>query len=709
MAFVRDIKTTEEAKSTWKAFHKRYEGIGVDQKSLDKETKLPGDHKDGVSSGPSPGPGQTILSPEKKEAKTQDVFVEISLDDSPSDKDLIPIEQNERHTPEFIYFLNNAKKDKLILRSTNQEKLKKLEKAIQANPADWKNSIFQDPALPHLAIGLYEDGLISTHQFFSILDFNQAQRDLKNIQFYRILDDNGQFTAEAKKILLPSFKTKTHAVRVEDHQLEAFRMMLLQLPPSERVFYTHDITEQFTGSYEIGRVLKNYGVIKEFDKKIIRLPFGAEDALGLAQYGEQYVRIFPRLGNLEREDIEYGVKHHLRPAAMYFPNIHVNDVIHGFKKVKPVIATDHDRHHAKVLSATPLAIRQGFWTLTTLFRDVFKFYWSKEIWDKSDFDYRHVWLQNSGTVPRDLSPQQMTELFCKTVWEGSLSTLPTFAEGGYMFTRDRDNYDYNKSLAPTGAAFFVDVVESPQKWLDLTIDPKYFTKEFKEPYDIIAKQYPTLQSNDEYVFFNCQLYFALKSINAESHFPLMSRMLFDLRDKHKIEFKKVTKTMSKKTGSCENAIVATSSGVILNSYYKINRFMKDIVVRSASPHYVTAVYDFKLDADDAREYVALRDRGFSEATALYRTKPTFGNWFNQHPCAYTLLGCTIIGLPIAYAVEKCKKQPKRITTKNEEISSELKRTDSLQHQGKFGLLRNTSAKREEGVEFVTPPPVVLVV
>ncbi|MFT4058159.1 MAG: hypothetical protein QM652_01275 [Legionella sp.] len=324
------------------------------------------------------------------------------------------------HSSLFLYFLNPQKEkkvNKLIEPTLQKQLLEKLEKGDLKNIPSYKYTLA-------VALALYDSNKISMQQFFTILERYQLceiHRILPIENTYPILDAHGQFTQEAKNYLLPHF-TQDHTRRSPrdfinrqlktKEDMEAFRLLLLKLPKSEQTFnlikgegfkQLNSLDININEGRLAFELAKRQTISHDPDThQVIHLSFGARDALGMAEYGDHYAPIFPRLNEQSINDIEHGVRHGIRPSAMFFPHTIPYKNIHDYEAMTNFEATEHDYYHAQGLSSLDPEVRKALLFTVDSLRSYINSKWSKEIWLLIDADFLHLKDKDKNTQFYDI-------------------------------------------------------------------------------------------------------------------------------------------------------------------------------------------------------------------------------------------------------------------------------------------------------------------
>ncbi len=530
------IKNARDAEQAWEAFYKKYQSKLQDFKITKK-----------IVSEPKPSSGKAAVQSEENRERAAKL-IQQKWRFLQQNKDVkVPVRTGMKDDAELVYFLN-LNTTKSIKKSLNKEQLTELEKALSAG--SWQDAIFQEPNLPYLALTLYQAKKISQQQFYSVLDFAQVRKDFKFQQAYQVLDDNGEFTAAAKEILIPqliAFSMESEE-KVRE-QIESFRLLLSRLPKSEQTFYATDLGRYAFDPDNINKYLgpdlKGLDSFYVGNRQILHLPFGMKDALGLSIYGlKEYVRPVPRLGVQTINDIEYGVRRDLRPTAMAYPRTKPFEHIHSYKNVIDAEATGHDIAHSKGMSSIPSSMQECLHYFADITRDTFGMQWSKEIWSWTDAEFIHFYPFRKGEANQVFDERRHTRLFCDMLNKGG---LPESDDRGAFVVRYHKNNQIELTL--TGLNLLMDMIENKGKWKSLKINPANLSLPFSVYYGEMAFLYSQLHldqiENRKLRLLLLQVYYLFKtnerSIDGYNRFlELVITRQNELLDKFK--FAKLSKT-----------------------------------------------------------------------------------------------------------------------------------------------------------------------
>ncbi|WP_019216434.1 hypothetical protein [Legionella tunisiensis] len=345
----------------------------------------------------------------------------------------------------------HVRTEHLIYKSLNIQKIKQLARLIKngltnvkalkdEDPFKELKEFLDDPSFPEIVFGLfdsnYSEGLQS-QQLLTLLEIYQAQQirsykneqgqEFKSVQpyitsIYRILDDQGQFTEEAKQHFLPILErgesqgSSTYMRPIKDDEsYEELRKFISELPPSEQIFYSvafpnnPGLTYNVVGEKAIAKVKDEYGPMSKRDNKRVGAPFiipacGVRNAIGILRYGvDEYIPVIPQFGIKSMTDIEKGMRvYHGRMGYLYYPHTSDPGAVHGSPKDPYIGVFAHDIYHSDVVSSLPGYAKQGLLKFADLIRAKTNIEWSDETWIWIDADFRY--FKTKGFDPKSANP-----------------------------------------------------------------------------------------------------------------------------------------------------------------------------------------------------------------------------------------------------------------------------------------------------------------
>lgn len=300
------------------------------------------------------------------------------------------------HSDDFDDFLNG----RTIIFPKNitlsEEKLISLMKQIENG--NWDDDSFKHKEHIFYALWLFRQNKITRQQMTTILARDQIDESYPIENTFKILDDEGQFTEEAKEFLIPILKTSSYGGEFSDWHLERFRLLIQAAPKSEQIFFVSKADPRIVSSSEIqlGNLLKNKQAWHQVRYKNdcyhdFHLSFGAIEAHQIAINGiNGAVANRAMIGVIDLNTIEQGVKSFYRPTAISIKTSGVNattEKIHDFTFTPMPAVTAHDVFHSKLQSTIP----PEFNMMMSHMRDILSQYtqnkWSKTMWDMIDREF----------------------------------------------------------------------------------------------------------------------------------------------------------------------------------------------------------------------------------------------------------------------------------------------------------------------------------
>lgn len=604
---------------------------------------------------------------------------------------LIPVRVGKAHSADFVEMVHGQK----IKKSIHSEKLKALKNAL--DKGNWNASIFEDAHLPQLTMTLFSHRKINQQQAATILERVQTFKDHPHIRTVAILDAKGDFTREAQEILIPSLAGKVFP-ELKGDLLNEFKLLILELPPSERFFY---ITQ--AGKYKgkkwnaLTRDLGLDLIQNEFiyrnkmddNNQLIHLTSGVRDAWGITWFGmSNYVRMVPTLGEKNKDEIEVGVRKRKRFGALNYPGTIPYGDIHGYPGVTDFEATGHDVYHAMIMSSLTYRILDVFLQLIEATRTAVKGdikvstdakeVWSKEIWEWLDGEFKllfsklrdvHILIKTNSLPILDI---------CCSLFLHADNFL--FPKRRNYFVRESKNDKYDISVL--GVIFLLDWIKNRAAWLKLGINLeetkpgpiKEFYHEIKELYEKINQDQPKMQ------IIKILLYQTLKmQVGRIEKFKTLSETLTAHADYFclLIQFKKVSK---KEDSLLKNSIYIAFAGIPISTQPEKNTGLLAIVETIArlkkdnnyqeNPDLVNikkAILDSDLhlqyNQHELDRYIQeMRKSHASPLEIQYRVKPSLWRWMKVHPIKSLL---SLMLIPLFYGNYQIWQQKK----KNQLLSS----------------------------------------
>ncbi|AHE66643.1 hypothetical protein Loa_01087 [Legionella oakridgensis ATCC 33761 = DSM 21215] len=559
---------------------------------------------------------------------------------------LIQVNPKGNHSGDVHHLLNyHPKKNKGVKKSINKRKLDALLAAIDTG--NWEYAIFKDATLPQLALSLFGSGKISQQQIYTILERHQTLKDYPLLSDFDILNSDGSFSDAAKKLLLPRLRQRSYLNGLSSEQLEEFRLMIAALPKSEQHFYVTEKgkLKEYRDYRQLGNTLIQLDGILNAGGLLFHLSAGARDALGLATFGlKEYVRPMPRLGQQMLADIEHGVAHRARYAALNYPGTTPYENIHDYQGVNDLEATSHDVYHGNVMSTIP----ENFLKVLKRFVDISRTHtscqWSKEIWDWVDNDYVYF-FHRYGRTPNTDDIGQSTALLCAMLAYGNGTTTKVVSAGGSLLRLNKPT--------PLGILIFLDMIKNRSEWLELNIAPDRLTGHFGFYYSLIDELYDEYLKDEEDVriqVLKIQAYLELQEQGQVQSFKAVNEMI-DAEKQNllsRLEFKKRPKMDTDKFSNTiefrlDDELITMHSlrEMVKNHYHNSHKEVSS----SAAEYYAKAVLELAYERAQASVYAHLRQQGETDSHAQFLVKPTLSNWIMDNPWKVVLWSLTLIAIP----------------------------------------------------------------
>lgn len=633
------ISRIKHAQIIWKQFYSKYSDVSAELSTKRKYAEVSQDFIDEIA--------QNHDEYSKAAIRIQSLWRGLRCRDT-----LISVNPNADHSGEFNHLVNyNPLKNNGVRRSLNKLKQDILLEAIEQG--NWEASILNDATLPQLALSLFDSGSISQQQIYTLLEHHQTLKDYPLIKHYPILNTGGSFSKEAIEHLLPCLQNRSNLEGLCGKEIEEFRLMIAALPKSEQMFYLTGcgkLNEQ-KKSTQLGHKLIKLDGIFLANIGLLHISSGARDALGLVKFGlENYVRPMPRLGSMWLTDIERGVKHRARYAALNYPNTKPYGNIHDYDYVNDLEATSHDVYHGNVMSTIPENFLKALNRFTKISRKHTNIKWSLEIWDWIDCDYT-FFFHKLGKKPDTSDLSELTLLFCHMLDYGNGTTIKEISRGGSVL---RDN-----KPTPLGILIFIDMVTNRPKWIEMGINPDYLSGAYGIYYRIINNHYDTSISESDptviqvlkaqalielghSIYWNS--FSTVNEIITEEQNKLINQLSFCKRPK--VKYDSYSNTIDFKLNDAPVSIYSLYK--IIEDYYEKH---SDASMPSvAKICFAIAIIEHGLNKTEACVYTNQKLLGKTDSHAKFIAKPTLMNWLLDNIIAVSLLSFTLVAIPFILAV-----------------------------------------------------------
>lgn len=336
-----EINAQKDARNAWEIFFNRFYSAEVP-----KDTNVEFD------------PNQREFSP-RADKKAKDK--RFSWDDEAKMAYYSGATARTSHSDDFDDFLNGYTirvPDDIELNETD---FKQMEKAIlQGN---YKDDLFKNENHVFYALWLFKQNKISRQQFSTLLARDQFPKNYPIVKTFPILDSQGNFTEDAKQMLIPMLKKNTFT-KFEDWHLDRFRLLIQTAPKSEQIFYISECDPNsisVEGADQLGNALVRVRCWERtnYEGRLydLHLSFGATEARQIALNGVHGAAANrTKIGVISPGSIKEGVINNYRPTAISMNKSGVNPTIqgiHDFALSTMPAVTKHDIYHAQLHNTIP--------------------------------------------------------------------------------------------------------------------------------------------------------------------------------------------------------------------------------------------------------------------------------------------------------------------------------------------------------------------
>lgn len=381
------------------------------------------------------------------------------------------------HSDDFDDFLNGYTV-KIPDIQLNETDFKCVEKAILQG--DYETEIFKNENHVFYALWLFKQNKISRQQFSTLLAREQIPKNYPIVKTFPILDDEGNFTKDAKKMLISVLETNRFAKLGKWH-LERFRLLIQALPKSERIFYVTKCDPKnmsIAGVAQLGNDLRNVGSWERTKYKNnlydLHLSFGAIEARQIALNGVHGAAANrSKIGVISTAAIKEGVADNYRPTAISINNSGVDPTIkniHHFPVSTMPVVTKHDIYHAQLHNTIPPEFHMAFNHMKQIIANFTGVKSSLLQWTLTDREF-----PDFKGKSKNLDSKKGAKYFAKILFHKEfVQQLPL------LF----NDYSYH-NLSDDGIAIIRDMINESEKWKNLyKIDINYLDY----PYDKAFQQ-----------------------------------------------------------------------------------------------------------------------------------------------------------------------------------------------------------------------------
>lgn len=393
---------------------------------------------------------------------------------------------------------------------------------IAIEQGQWGSELFEDEKTHLSALQLFLSGKIHWSQKATISDVIETQRVYGLMIPCPILTKEGDFTQDAQCFLHPFLFKGMDKIPLNDQELAKFKALIQALPLSERFFFLYPEQEKdirgsrpsphnkirdeiASGDYPFLRLLnvEDFRNKKHPDKNpntsklcycgVIRLSFGAENALGLVDVGiDAWYALIPRMG--ARQDIDDVERLALLQARLTISGESrvlglADDLedIHDVKVPYPDLLS-HDDFHRKAYSAFPPNVRKAIEKIINNTREMFRFYWSADIWLLRDSPFFGVVEEAKSQIASAKSEEERTTRLLDSLLHSLYSSYQTRnCSASLQKALDGSLILFDEKLNPKQIVcyFIVDLAMNPSAWRQFNISDN--EDYYQDPYpDLIA-------------------------------------------------------------------------------------------------------------------------------------------------------------------------------------------------------------------------------
>lgn len=465
------------------------------------------------------------------------------------------------------FFLNNHA---LPLNQDHQLQQQLLEAFHADTWNKWDHAIFNHPELQHLVFALYSQGKIANPEFETLIRRFYIQPLISKhvtrvgipakiqISAHQLLDDHGNFTYEARKLILPTARTmggcSFQGARLKNFQYLA--QAFITLYPRENVFFQVK-SDQLARDQLLTQLFHLHAINTPDYLFESHLVFSCliEDAFQLSDSNITNM-VHGRLlaGNLKKSTIERCDPWQIRPLAALGFGLPETSNVHEFEPydLTRFSIMAHDLYHSRNRTAQGKAAGKIWCYLKDLTRIPLKLctnlkshhfpLFSSLTWHFTDAEFRMF----PGLT--------LEESICKTIAKDEET-----GRWSFFFKQDQ--------VTDFGMQVFMDMAIHADRWKNiLHFNPEKIIEKYKNYYEIALKIKPFLEENLQYnlIIFKAFLAFG------ETHFPIIEKYIADnyLRMQDSFEFIRNNKTqflglINKKLGQLDEHALAF---IVLQSF-----------------------------------------------------------------------------------------------------------------------------------------------
>ncbi|KTD66953.1 hypothetical protein Lste_3159 [Legionella steelei] len=439
-------------------------------------------------------------------------------------------EERTLHSDDFDDFLNGNTITIPEHITLTAEGLEHVAQAIQRG--DFEDESLKKEEHTFYALWLFKQNRITRQQMTTILARDQIPKEYPLEKTFRILDEDGHFTQEARELWLPAVVRGTYGEQFNKEHLFRLYLLIATAPESEQVFFISKSNPKIISSPDapsktpqLGDSLRRnrswHRATYNGEEYDLHLPFGVIEALQIARYGVNGAAANrAKIGKVEIDAVKEGVESYYRPTAISMRGSGVETTtknIHGYADTPMPVVTEHDVYHAKVHNTIMPEFNMMLNHMNEVIFKHTKQKWSKTMWELVDreflsFTYRKI----------DLNEKNGAKLFQEML---------------HRKDRDQANLFRNNEppqLSDDGFAIVWNMVNHSDVWKKLY---KIDIKRLDYPYDILIKQMAAFKKALE------SIYKGEKAASHHKHTEILTLKYRFFGITSSTEFKKICKLL----------------------------------------------------------------------------------------------------------------------------------------------------------------------
>jgi len=355
-------------------------------------------------------------------------------------------------------------------------------------------------ALARCATAAFESGQITQHQVSTLLQLRQITEITSQYQ---------QLPIESKEVSEAETQERFSMMRhfMPEHcDYEDFGIKLKSLPYSEQTYFqitidTSKIQEPgILNLLEFADKLRVIYFSPQWSDELTRLmnpplkplhhtlqfsilSAGALDLATSVRFDKHVAKEQPRLGELKIEDIHESMRMKSRCIAYSHPDVPVQPIFHDIEAPAFYLSL-HDQLHRQLSSTIPNPIYKAYQQAIQLVQAKTGVEFSKDLRRSIDGEIGvFLDLKQSQHELRDIKILSLG--FCEMLSAEVFSTHAPLA----LFSADEASLD-------TTLILMIDIYENSSRWLQLGIDASYFSKVYRDLYQLVSENSNILENKD---------------------------------------------------------------------------------------------------------------------------------------------------------------------------------------------------------------------